>query len=413
MRSTVIRQLVEVHGADPRPESPGRRLLVLDPDEVGAILHSKNFRRTDFVRQLSGSGLLATDGTFWRERRRIVQPSFPVREPEAHLESIEWAMPGFVKRLGRAADEDRAICLLDEMMRVISRIVYRAVFGVELGPDEDRVSTFQPMMEAVGAVHWSLVAPGGKIDAGAISRLEQTRALADEEIAWILERRRSVDVGVDDALGRLLAAQADGQIDEKGIHDEVRSLVLAATETSANSLVWCLLLLDDHPEVAELIAAELKAGLGDAAIDAAIWETLRLYPPVWANERQAIENTVQGERTWELGDRAVISAYRLHRDPKYWNEPDLFKPERFAASPDGRWQPPHRFSYMPFGAGPHLCIGRNLALLEMRRILREFISRFHFEFEAPIEIEPILGIVMRPSSPVTVRIRRPGADATA
>jgi cytochrome P450 len=268
------------------------------------------------------------------------------------------------------------------------------------------------MMEAVGAVHWSLVAPGGKIDAGAISRLEQTRALADEEIAWILERRRSVDVGVDDALGRLLAAQADGQIDEKGIHDEVRSLVLAATETSANSLVWCLLLLDDHPEVAESIDAELKAGLGDAAIDTAIWETLRLYPPVWANERQAIETTVQGERTWELGDRAVISAYRLHRDPKYWNEPDLFRPERFAASPDGRWQPPHRFAYMPFGAGPHLCIGRNLALLEMRCILREIISRFHFEFEAPIEIEPILGIVMRPSSPVTVRIRRPGADAT-
>ena len=337
MRSTVVRQLAEVHGADPRPEPPGRRILVLDPDEVGAILHSKNFRRTDFVRQLSGSGLLATDGNFWRERRRIVQPSFPVREPEAHLESIEWAMPGFVKRLGRASDEDEAICLLDEMMRVISRIVYRAVFGVELGPDEDRVSTWQPMMEAVGDVHWSLVAPGGKIDAGAISRLEQTRALADEEIAWLLERRRSVDVGVDDALGRLLAAQADGQIDEKGIHDEVRSLVLAATETSANSLVWCLLLLDDHSEVIESIDAELKAGLGDAAIDAAIWETLRLFPPVWANERRAIETTVQGERTWELGDRAVISAYRLHRDPKYWNEPDLFRPERFAASSDGRW----------------------------------------------------------------------------
>ena len=313
---------------------------------------------------------------------------------------------GFCQRLGRASDEDEAIRLLDEMMRVISRIVYRAVFGVELGPDEDRVSTFQPMMEAVGDVHWSLVAPGGKIDAGATSRLEQTRALADEEIAWLLESRRSVDVGVDDALGRLLAAQADGQIDEKGIHDEVRSLVLAATETSANSLVWCLLLLDDHSGVIESIDAELKAGLGDAAIDAAIWETLRLFPPVWANERQAIETTVQGERTWELGDRAVISAYRLHRDPKYWNEPDLFRPERFAASSDGRRQPPHRFAYMPFGAGPHLCIGRNLTLLEMRRIIREIISGFRVGFESPGEIEPILGIVMRPSAPVSVRLRR-------
>ncbi|RPG16548.1 MAG: cytochrome P450 [Phycisphaera sp. TMED9] len=406
MRSTVVRQLLEVHGADPRPESPGRRLLVIEPDDVGEILHSTAFQRTDFVRQLAGSGLLATDGPLWRERRRIMQPSFPVREPERHLESIDWAMPGFIDRLGCAVDEDRRLCLLDEMMRVISRIVYRAVFGVELRSDEDRVSKFQPMMDAVGAVHWSLVAPGGTVSAAALSQLQRTRSLADEEIAWIIQRRRGADVGVDDALGRLLSAQAEGRIDDEGIHDEVRSLVLAATETSANSLVWCLLLLEDHPEVIERIAPELAAGRGEAELDAVIWETLRLYPPVWANERQAVETAVQGDRTWEPGDRAVISAYRLHRDPRLWNDPDLFRPERFAASSEGRWKPPHRFAYMPFGAGPHLCIGRNLALLEMRRILREIISGFRVEFESPGEIEPILGIVMRPSAPVSVRLRR-------
>ncbi len=406
MRSTVVRQLVDVHGADPRPESPGRRLLVIEPDEVGQILHSTAFQRTDFVRQLAGSGLLATDGPLWRERRRIMQPSFPVREPERHLQSIDWAMPGFTDRLGRAADEDRGLCLLDEMMRVISRIVYRAVFGVELRSDEDRVSKFQPMMNAVGDVHWTLVAPGGTISAAALSQLQRTRSMADEEIAWILQRRRGTDVGVDDALGRLLAAQAEGRIDDEGIHDEVRSLVLAATETSANSLVWCLLLLEDHPEVVERLASELAAGRGEAELDAVIWETLRLYPPVWANERQAMETVVQGDRTWEPGDRAVISAYRLHRDPRHWNDPDLFRPERFSASSEVRWKPPHRFAYMPFGAGPHLCIGRNLALLEMRRILREIITGFRVEFESPDEIEPILGIVMRPSAPVSVRLRR-------
>lgn len=406
MRSTVVQQILEVHGTDPRPDGPGRRLLVMDPDEVGEILHSTVFERTDFVRQLAGSGLLATDGSLWRERRRMMQPAFPVREPERHQASIDWAMPGFTDRLGRAADEQRGLCLLDEMMRVISRIVYRAVFGVELRSDEDRVSKFQPMMNAVGAVHWTLVAPGGTISAAALSQLQRTRSMADEEIAWILQRRRGTDVGVDDALGRLLAAQAEGRIDDEGIHDEVRSLVLAATETSANSLVWCLLLLEDHPEVVERLASELAAGRGEAELDAVIWETLRLYPPVWANERQAMETVVQGDRTWEPGDRAVISAYRLHRDPRHWNDPDLFRPERFSASSEVRWKPPHRFAYMPFGAGPHLCIGRNLALLEMRRILREIITGFRVEFESPDEIEPILGIVMRPSAPVSVRLRK-------
>lgn len=406
MRSTIVQQLLDVHASDPRPEGPGRRLLVEGADDVGAVLHSSRFRRTDFVRQLSGAGLLATDGDLWRERRRIVQKSFPIREAEAHLDSIRRALPGFIERLEEAADAGRPVCLLDEMMRVVSRVVYRAVFGVELDRDADRVSIFQPMMEAVGDVHWSLVAPGGTVDADSLSRLKRTRDAAEVEIAWMLERRRRVDIGIDDALGRLIRAQDEGLIDQAGIHDEVRSLVLASTETSVNSLIWAFLLLDDHPDVRSRIEAGLDAGNGDEIIDAVIWETLRLFPPVWANERQAIEPVVEAGRSWETGDRAVISSYRLHREPHHWTQPDEFRPERFAGLEDRSWRPPHRFAYMPFGAGPHLCIGRNLALLEMRWIMREIGTRFHLEFEAPDEVEPILGIVMRPSAPVLVRIHR-------
>ena len=406
MRSTVVQQLLDVHGGDPRPRGPGRRLLVVDPDDVGAVLHSNQFQRTDFVRQLSGAGLLATDGDLWRERRRIVQTSFPVRDPEAHLDSIRLALPGFVERLGEAADSGRSICLLDEMMRVVSRVVYRAVFGIELDRDADRVSIFQPMMEAVGDVHWSLVAPSGTVDATSLARLKRTREEADVEIAWMLERRRAVDLGLDDALGRLVTARSQGLVDETAIHDEVRSLVLASTETSANSLIWSFLLLDDHPETASRMVEAIDADDGDQAIDAVIWETLRLFPPVWANERQAIEPVFEAGRSWETGDRAVISSYRLHRDPRHWTQPDEFRPERFAGLADRSWRPPHRFAYMPFGAGPHLCIGRNLALLEMRWIMREICTRFHLEFEAPDQVEPILGIVMRPSAPVLVRIHR-------
>ena len=406
MRSTVVPQLLEVHGTDPRPEGPGRRILLRDPDEVGAILHSNRFQRTDFVRQLSGDGLLATDGDLWRERRRIVQKSFPVRDVEAHLDSIRLALPGFVERLGEAADEDRPVCLLDEMMRVVSRVVYRAVFGVELGRDEDRVSIFQPMMEAVGDVHWSLVAPGGTVDAGSLVRLKRTRDAADVEITRMVERRRAVDIGIDDALGRLIRARDEGLVDDVAIHDEVRSLVLASTETSVNSLIWAFLLIDDRPEILARIERDLDAGGGDEIIDKVIWETLRLYPPVWANERQAIEPVDEAGRSWEKGDRAVISAYRLHRDPRQWEDPDAFRIEGSEGLAERRWQPPHRFAYMPFGAGPHLCIGRNLALIEMRWIMREVHSRFRIDFDDPGSIEPILGIVMRPSAPVMVRITR-------
>ena len=120
---------------------------------------------------------------------------------------------------------------------------------------------------------------------------------------------------------------------------------------------------------------------------------------------------VEAGRSWELGDRAVISAYRLHRDARYWEDPDTFRVERFDGLAERRWQPPHRFAYMPFGAGPHLCIGRNLALLEMRWIMRELYARFRFDFDDPDGIRPILGIVMRPSAPVMVRLRRRDRNA--
>lgn len=408
MKSTVIPRLLEVYGDDPRPEGPSRRLLVRDPDHLGAIMHSRSFQRTDFIRQLAGAGLLATDGDLWRSRRRLVQPVFPAREPERHRDSVAWAMPGMLERFGRLAAAGESCCLVDEMYRLVNRIVYRSIFGVEVGLDEDRVSFFQPMLEAVGDVHWSLVAPGAVVDGDAIARLHATRADADVEIDRLMRDRRRVDLGLDDALGRLLAAEEAGEIDEVAVRDEVRSMVLAATETTANALAWCLVLLDANPGFRAGLEGELDAGDEATAwrLDGVILETLRLFPPVWANERQAVEPVEEAGRTWAAGDRAVISTYHLHRNPELWTDPDRFDPGRFQPTSEGPWRPAHRFAYFPFGAGPHLCIGRHLAMLEMRWILGRLLGAFRVEFVDPGAIEPILGVVLRPTTPMRVRFHR-------
>ena len=185
-------------------------------------------------------------------------------------------------------------------------------------------------------------------------------------------------------------------------------MVLAATETTANALAWCLVMLDRSPGV----LADLRKTLateGDSSewlLDGVILETLRLFPPVWANERQAVESVEEAGRRWEPGDRAVISTYHLHRHPEFWGEPDRFDPARFQPSADGPWRPPHRFAYFPFGAGPHLCIGRHLAMLEMRWILRHLLRIFRLEFVDSDAIEPILGVVLRPTAPMPVHLRR-------
>ena len=408
MKSLVIDRLLEIYGDDPRPEGPSRRLLIRDPDHLGVVMHSRAFQRTDFIRQFAGAGLLATDGELWRSRRRILQPVFPAREPERHLDSVAWAMPGMIERFETIAAAGESRCLVDEMYRLVNRIVYRGVFGIEVGLDEDRVSFFQPMLDAIGDVHWSVVAPGAMIDADALVRLQRTRADADHEIARVMADRRRSELGLDDVLGRLLAAEDAGEIDEVAVKDEVRSMVLAATETTANALTWCLVMLDRHPEVRDDLVRALDTKDEDAAwlLDGVILETLRLFPPVWANERQAVEEVEEAGRVWKVGDRAVISTYHLHRDPGLWSEPDRFDPARFRPPAEGAWQPPHRHAYFPFGAGPHLCIGRHLAMLEMRWILGRLLRTFSVEFVDADAIEPILGVVLRTTAPLPVRFHR-------
>ncbi|MCP4068975.1 MAG: cytochrome P450 [Phycisphaeraceae bacterium] len=401
---TVIERILELQGCDPRPHGPSRRLLVSDPEGFGAILHSTAFERTDFVGLLAGPALLASDGDRWRARRRIVQPAFPPRRPEAHLEHIEWAMPAFIERLEDLTRDRRPTCLLEEVTRIVGRIIYRSVFGIEIDPDDHRIARFEPMLHAAGELMLSLVTPGGRVDGPLVDRVRRTRIAADEEIDWILDQRRTRPVeGVDDALGRLLAAREEGLIDDEGIRDEVRALVLASTETSSNSLVWCLRLLAGRPEIRATIEQELDAD-DETRLEAAILETLRLYPPVWSNERQATVAIELANHQWAIGDRAVLSVYRLHRDPALWPDPDRFDPDRFIDPEGGPRRPPHRFAYLPFGAGRHLCVGRNLALLEMNRILRTILGGFRIEFEDPDAIEPMLGVVIRAATPITVRV---------
>lgn len=408
MKSTVVTKILEVQGTDPRPDGPGRRLLVLEPDAVGEVLHSRDFQRTDFVRQLAGNGLLATDGTLWRERRRHLQPAFPPREPDFHRSMIEEIASTLHADLDAAVSDGEPRCLVDLLMGFVGRVVYRTVFGIDVPGTENPTRTFYAMMEAVGAVHWSLVAPNALLDPSSLASLQSTRAEADEEIDRVVAKRREGPTGGEDALGRMLVEVDAGRLEASAVRDELRSLVLAGTETSANSLAWAFLLLDGATDVRAQVEGLLDEGHdeGGALVTRILMETLRLFPPVWANERQAIQSTTDGGRTWEEGDRAVISSYRLHRDPAHWPRPDDFDPDRFRPSDGQAWRPPHRFAFMPFGAGPHLCLGRHLALAEMQVALRLVLSGFRLEFLAPDEVVPILGIVLGPSRPLMVRVAR-------
>ncbi|MBL8929677.1 MAG: cytochrome P450 [Kineosporiaceae bacterium] len=410
---------VALHGDLVSLPIPGQPVLVVnDPAGARRVLqdnpggYTKATIQYGSLSTVTGIGLLTADGDQWKARRRVVQPAFH----HGKLETVADAAAAAGARLrarwdaapGQVLDADEA--LLHSMLELVGH----TLFGVELaGPVGNRPSE--------GAGDRSVPAPtpdGERMVAAAdvalrmvmarsqsgrpawadpirSARLRVAIATLDEVCAQIVAARRRRDAagtgGSDDVLGLLLAAQDSGAMSATEVRDEMVTTVIAGHETVASALTWTLHLLSTHPEVAERLAVELDDVLGagdvrpgDAPPGAGhrlpTWddlhrltytravfdEALRLYPPAWVITRRASAPDVICGVGIPAGTLVVISPWLLQRREATWPEPTRFDPERFLLPVPGgaaRAARP-RGDYLPFGLGPRLCIGRDLALVE-------------------------------------------------
>jgi cytochrome P450 len=210
----------------------------------------------------------------------------------------------------------------------------------------------------------------------------------------------------NDLLSMLMSARDDdgaGMSDEQ-LRDEVMSLVGAGHETTANALTWTLYLLGDHQDVATRVAAEARAVFGGRsptiedlpALSYArrvVEESMRLYPPVWGIERIASEDDVVSGIRVPRGTLTGIIPWCIHRDPRYWNDPERFDPDRFL--PDAVEARP-RYAYLPFGAGPRVCIGNSFAMMEAQLLLAMMMERFRFERAPWHRVQLDASVTLRP-----------------
>jgi len=191
----------------------------------------------------------------------------------------------------------------------------------------------------------------------------------------------------------------DGQL-----RDEVVTLLLAGHETTAIALTWTLYLLSRHPRVEATLTAELEQVLGGRApaIDdlprlaftrRVVSESLRLYPPSWAFGREAIRDSRLGGHTVAAGTSVVMSQWVLHRDPRYFSEPETFDPDRWAGGLSKRLP---AFAYLPFGGGPRRCIGSDFAMTEAVLVLAIITQRFHLTLSPGHPVTPWPTITLRP-----------------
>ena len=348
-------------------------------------------RGTQRLERLLGSGLLTSNGEFHLRQRRLVQPAF-------HRERIAGyaaAMLSRAERFGQAIAPGQALEMGAEMSRLTLGIVAETLFGTDVDREADTIGA--ALDEAMSSFPLAISPLGELLDhlpmVPVVRRFRAARGSLDAIVYRMIylrrrERRREGETeGPRDVLGMLLdAADAEGGMPIEQIRDEALTLLLAGHETTANALTWTWLLLARHPAVEARLHAELERVLGGrppAAEDLpalgfardVVAEAMRLYPPAWVVGRRAIEPAALGG--WTVPKDGVVLACQwiTHRDPRFWREPEVFRPERWS---NGETATLPKFAYFPFGGGNRRCIGEAFAWTETVLVLATIARRLRF-----------------------------------
>jgi cytochrome P450 len=383
-------------------------LYIDDPLDVRRVLqtnHAAYGKRTvqyDALAMITGHGLLASDGDLWRRMRRTLQPAFHHRTIDSMADAIQRPVDDWVAQQELRCAQSRSANVVDvdnEMLRLTLEIVGATLFGAALR--SEAATVVDAVMRALHIVivrsQMPVTVPSW-LPTFANRRLAQSLAELDMAVDRVIASRRTRPLG-DDALSLLLVARDEGLASDTEVRDEVVTMIVAGHETVAATLTWSWLLLAQHPDVEARLHAEVDAlprPPWTASVTerlpytrAVIEECLRLYPPAWVITRRSLAHDVLGGYDVPIGSTVIMSPYLLHRDSAVWTSPESFTPERFLTTPD-------RTSYFPFGAGPRLCIGRDLSLFEAPLVLARLTRAFTVRPTAVRSPRCDFGVTLRP-----------------
>jgi cytochrome P450 len=379
-----------------------------DPDAAHHVMveRHKNYRKgrsTRAVGRILGQGLVTTDGDVWRQHRHLMQPAFHQEALHGLVQTMTNAVESMLG--GWPAAGSHPFDLHAEMMRVTLRIIGETLFGVVI---DDPGSEIAKAFDRANAdanyfarrVWWLPPWVPTPRNLAVRRTLRTLKSMVDR----IIDEHRTRECG--DLLSMLMAArdEASGSgLTDAQLHDEVLTIVAAGHETSANVLTWCFHLLAQHPDVEKKLSDEIDSVLAGRTprltdlpkltYTACVFqEVMRLYPPLWALEREAIGDDEVGGFHVAAGSSVAIFLYGLHRHERYWKQPHEFRPERFSADQETR----PRSVYLPFGAGPRRCIGHNFAMMEAQIVLSMVVQRYRIRVVPDHPVVPQALITLHP-----------------
>jgi cytochrome P450 len=403
-----------------RIDVPGSAAYLLNhPDLVHDVLVAdhRSFHKGPTIRaakMLLGESLLTSEDETHRRQRRLIQPMF-------HHERIASYAASMVRIAERAADrwgDGKEVDIQAEMSAVTLAVVGDTLFGTDV--DERRSATVRrALTDTLGMfdrVYSPLFRLLVRLPSPTMRRYRRVESDLNRVIAEMIAERRAAGASGNDLLSLLLRANEDGTcMTDDQVRDESLTLFLAGHETTAIALTWTWWLLSRNPEAEARLHAELDAvlpdrppSLGDlpnlSYTQAVISESIRLRPPAWAIGRTAVAGHRANGYAIDEGSVVVVSPWLLHHDPRWWPEPDSFRPERWLDDDPGR----PRYAFIPFGGGPRVCIGEPFARLEAAMLLASIARRWRFASTTDREPDLQAVITLRPRGglPMVARRRR-------
>lgn len=364
-----------------------RKVIYLQhPDLIQYVLQENNRNYTKSLRYeqlkyLLGNGLLTSEGDEWLRQRRLIQPAFHKNQLALLADEMIECTRNMLEKW-----EPGVVNVSSEMTALTLDIVSRTLLNADVKSDAKNVGdALSYLLRSVNIRTRTPVLLPLWIPLPSHLKIKKAIRTINGTLDKIFEQRRNQPSTRHDLLSMLMETRYEDSgegMSDKQLRDEVMTLFVAGHETTANAISWTLYLLSKHhdslqkcrTEIAEVTAnnkIEFKHLSQFRYLNMVIEESMRLFPPAWIIGRKTKTADTIGGYAIPAGTNILISPFAMHRDIRFWKDPEQFRPERFISEQTAK------FTYLPFGAGPRMCIGNNFAMMEMQIVLASILLKWN------------------------------------
>ncbi|MDZ8187229.1 MAG: cytochrome P450 [Nostoc sp. ChiSLP02] len=397
---------------------PFPAVMINHPDLIEQVLVTQqpNFVKSAVYRRglrFLGNGLINSEGQFWQRQRRLVQPAFHLERIAAYAD----VMVAYTNQLVEQWQNGEVRDIHQDMMSLTEKIVSKTLFGFDIRNEAFGVQTaLDAIMDFNNQLSNQYLLPSW-IPTPSNLRYERATKQLNAIVYKIINERRESGKDIGDLLSLLLQVRDEDTgtgMTDRQVRDEVMTLFIAGHETTANAMTWTWFLLSQHPQVQAKLHSELKTVLGNRTPTFAdvrylsytqkvVMEAMRLYPPAWAISRVALQDCVLGGHNIKAGTTVFISQWVMHRDSRFFENPNVFEPERWENNLQKKLP---TFAYFPFGGGSRICIGKSFAMMEATLLLATIARLWSLTLQPdhPVVLQPSL--TLRPKYGLKIQLSK-------